>query len=356
MIRRLQLLDVLRFFLALWVAIYHLCGGHGWFQYMKYPYGNLIKGDKLGFFSSFVSLGYVAVPIFFVLSGYVIVLTSKNKSGSEFVAYRFSRLLPGFLFSFFLTLLFFRYGFKDIVSIKFDNLISTLNGSWETFRELPIVGSYWTLWVEAKFYLLFVLVLVLYKKIKYEKKVFTFIAFWLITEYFLVLEDSLVSKILISEYAMYFILGGLLALLTLTKEKFGILVLMCSCLVFTIYKIRLWIFEWSPTNPTLWRFGVLLFLGGVVVIMISSKLNFKKPKLIKNLAVLGQSSYLIYLLQESLGMPLTSYLVLNGFQIRFAILFSLILMVAVSLFFSAKIEPKIINIVRTKLLLSFKEM
>lgn len=356
MIKRLQLLDILRFFLALWVAIYHLCGGHGWFQYLKYPYGNLISEDKLGNFSSIVSLGYVAVPIFFVLSGYVIVLTSKNKSASEFIAYRFSRLLPGFIFSLVLTIVLFRYGFSNIVSIKFDNLISTLNGSWESFRELPIVGSYWTLWAEARFYLLFVFVLLFYKNIKYEKKVFIFISFWLITEYFLVLENSIVSKVFISDYAMYFILGGLLALLSVTKEKFGILVLIFSSLVFSIYKLRIWIFEWSPSNPILWRLGVVLFLVGIVVIVISSKLDFKKPKFIGNIAVLGQSSYLIYLLQESLGMPLTSYLVLNGFQIRFAILCSLVLIVAISLTFSAKIEPKLIYILRNKLLLNFKEM
>lgn len=353
--KRYALLDILRFSLAIWVAIYHLSGGHGWFKYLKHPYGNLIEEGKLGLFSSVISLGYVAVPIFFVLSGFVIVVSSKNRTGSQFIAARISRLFPGFLLSFVLALLVYRFGFDGIVSIRFNNMLSTLNGSWSSFQDTPIVGSYWTLWVEARFYLLF-LILLLFKNINYKKRVLIFFSCWLISEYFVVARDSALSQFLISEYAMFFILGGLLGLLLLMEEKFMLYFLLASALIFSVYRLRLWIFEWSPTDPTLWRLGVFLFMISILVINLSSRIDMKNGKISQMISVMGRSSYIIYLLQESLGMPLTSYLVVNGLQIRFAIVYSLLIITLISIIFCAKLETIIIDSLRNKILLNFNEV
>lgn len=140
-ISRYWLLDIIRILAALWVAIYHLTGGHGWFASLKHPYGNILLEGKLGIFSTLVRLGFLGVPIFFVISAFVIVQSGKNKSPLEFFVARFTRLAPGFIFSILLTLMFCSYGYRGENSLNLTKIISSFGLLWESKGLSPIQGS-----------------------------------------------------------------------------------------------------------------------------------------------------------------------------------------------------------------------
>ncbi|MDY7020398.1 MAG: acyltransferase family protein [Cyanobacteriota bacterium] len=73
-------LDTLRGLSAIWVVLYHFNG-------------RIPEQDNL--YYQFTRLGYIGVPIFFIISGFCIQLAAKSsKSMSDFFWRRFSRIYP----------------------------------------------------------------------------------------------------------------------------------------------------------------------------------------------------------------------------------------------------------------------
>ena len=355
--RRFQLLDLLRIFAALWVGIYHLSGGHGWFPYLKHPYGNILDQGKFGALSPLIRLGFLGVPIFFVISGFVIVTSSKKKSADEFLIARFSRLVPGFIFSLALTLSVCKFGFNPPVSITFEKLISTLNLSWAPSNSSPIQGSYWTLWPEVRFYgLFFVFVLIFKKHAKFERKVTIFFIGWLCTLWLSTGSGTLLGVISISDYAIYFILGGFIAIASNRKKIAGILPFAFAGLLIAVINLRHWIIDWDPKHQMDWSLGCVIFLVALLLIGVSRRVKFKDVWVQSTISILGKASYTFYLLQEGFGIPITSFLVFHGMQIRYAIGFSMISVLAISVVFTIWVECRVIKSLKDRFGGGLKEL
>jgi peptidoglycan/LPS O-acetylase OafA/YrhL len=145
-------LDVLRAIAILCVFFFH--SHEIWLEQ------NLINA-KVDFFHLF-SFGWIGVPIFFVLSGFVIQLSflnSKKFTVIEFYQRRFWRIYP----SYFLALVTFTVledrSLKQFITHAL--LIHNLRGGWF----FAINPSFWTLAVESQFYLLYPLILIARRKI-----------------------------------------------------------------------------------------------------------------------------------------------------------------------------------------------
>ena len=101
--------------------------------------------------------GYLGVNLFFIISGFVILWSSQNKGGTDFIVSRVLRLYPGLWICIFLTsgalvLSGAPPSFRQIV-VNFTMLPSVFNAAY-------IDGVYWTLFVELKFYAFVFIVLV----------------------------------------------------------------------------------------------------------------------------------------------------------------------------------------------------
>jgi peptidoglycan/LPS O-acetylase OafA/YrhL len=89
---RLPALTSVRFFAALWVALFHM-------QAMKAFYFGAAAVRQ------FASVGYCGVSFFFVLSGFILVYTYQGRSTSlrEFWQARFARIYPALAFALLIT-------------------------------------------------------------------------------------------------------------------------------------------------------------------------------------------------------------------------------------------------------------
>src|SRR5882724_4206152 len=90
-------LDGLRFLAALMVIAFHFgFRGHAESGYLSLDFPEL---------SPVVRYGYLGVPLFFMISGYVIPWSIKGRTLRYFAAHRFIRLYPTFWFCLVFTLL-----------------------------------------------------------------------------------------------------------------------------------------------------------------------------------------------------------------------------------------------------------
>lgn len=132
-------IDLLRGICALAVFAFHLC-----YQYPsthRTQWGEMLPGVT--------RFGYLGVPVFFMISGYVISKSAEFRSRPMFLASRAARLLPGFWFALVLTLV------ALALSSQLPSLVTILANvaivaQW--FGRPYADGVYWSLTAEIAFY------------------------------------------------------------------------------------------------------------------------------------------------------------------------------------------------------------
>ncbi|MDO6527414.1 acyltransferase [Motilimonas sp. 1_MG-2023] len=160
---RIDNLDALRALAALSVFFYHIAE---------------VAGNP---FHNFFNMGGIGVDLFFVLSGFCIgmsVIRSQEWCWKNFARKRFLRLAPAYYFSILIIvllvmpeLLFNRTGYLDI----FTHLTFIHTYSYQTHGSIN--GVYWSLGVEASFYVLMALSAVFLRD---SRKIWPTLALWII--------------------------------------------------------------------------------------------------------------------------------------------------------------------------------
>ncbi|MGB7433287.1 MAG: acyltransferase [Ahrensia sp.] len=137
-------LDVLRFLAALWVVATHY--GHIGPAWEMVGYG-----VPEGAIFPFLRYGYLGVPIFFCLSGFLIAHVSANTDAIRFGANRVLRLMPGFWISMTLTAIITAM-LGTPHGISFAQWVANLTLVPQFFGFGFVDGVYWTLVYEFIFY------------------------------------------------------------------------------------------------------------------------------------------------------------------------------------------------------------
>jgi peptidoglycan/LPS O-acetylase OafA/YrhL len=128
---RLTTVELARFAAATSVVLYHF-------------------GGKLGPLAKVTRFGYLGVPLFFIISGYVISLSAGNKSANAFAVSRFVRLYPTYWAAITFTVLVTAMCGKYIYTPA--QILANLTMLNDYFKVPNVDGVYWTLQVELKFY------------------------------------------------------------------------------------------------------------------------------------------------------------------------------------------------------------
>lgn len=197
--RRFHDIDVLRFLAAVSVMLLH-------YLVRGFADGDIYSPVFYGDAANLVKYNYLAVNLFFMISGFVILMTAEGGTALSFLRSRLLRLYPAYWFcctvSFVLTYFFINHIFTLTVPRYLFNL-TMFNGF---FGIGYVDGVYWTLLVELKFYLLVLCVLLLRKMPKIEY----LLAGWLLICVFQAFcRIPLLDKYLITNYASFFIAGCL---------------------------------------------------------------------------------------------------------------------------------------------------
>ncbi len=142
---RLAALDGLRFLAAASVLLFHYTArtSQAWDQPTQSIFGGIHEITRYG---------YLGVDLFFIISGFVILMTAWGNSLQKFVASRVARLFPAYWAGVILTggmLLATGSLLKDISPIQ---LIVNLTMMHKAADVASVDGAYWTLWIELRFY------------------------------------------------------------------------------------------------------------------------------------------------------------------------------------------------------------
>ena len=194
---RLHALDVLRFVAALSVVVYHYTArGRGWHTPVRQLFPALHVVSQYG---------WMGVELFFLISGFVICMSSWGRRIGPFFVSRVARLFPAYLVAVVLTasVVTIWPGFslnsnKDNILINFTMLDIPLGGR-------PVDSVYWTLFTELIFYLLFAIVV--WRGLTYQRAV-AFCVLWTTASVIVPTFASRFSGIVLQpEYSPYFIAG-----------------------------------------------------------------------------------------------------------------------------------------------------
>jgi exopolysaccharide production protein ExoZ len=173
--QKINSIQFLRGLAALIVVIYHTAG------YIKVNFSPVV------FLDDFFNFGFAGVDLFFVISGFIILFTSKKyinnpESIGEYLKKRFVRIYP--IYWIILSILFLLSWFipfllnKNVFKTEFpDNFSSYINTIFLLPKHLAINAASWTLSYELYFYLVFSLI-ILSKKLKFIPLLILAISFY----------------------------------------------------------------------------------------------------------------------------------------------------------------------------------
>jgi len=293
-------IDFLRFVAAVAVVLFH------------YMYRGFAKGGSspISFapFDQYAQYGYLGVHLFFMISGFVILLTAMKRDVSQFVISRIVRLYPAFWAGVTFSALMIVFFGGELFSVSFSQYLSNLSMVDGYLGVKPIDGVYWTLLVEIKFYAL-IFALLLFKRVE---NIDWFLGAWLA-----VLVVNIVAPLpkaiqffLFPEWAPYFISGAVFFLLKLRGIKAGYLALLAVSYILVLYEIKneavlLTDYYSTAFSAVIPMVVVTLFFLIFGLIIVNKLTFFRSIWAVK----IGALTYPLYLIHQNVG-----YILFNLFD------------------------------------------
>ncbi|MFF4838141.1 acyltransferase family protein [Streptomyces sp. NPDC001315] len=294
---RLRALDGLRLLAALMVCMYHFAGKNGevaesWHQ---------SPGQMFPTLSQAATYGSLGVQFFFVISGFVICMSSWGRTLGAFFRSRVSRLYPAYWVAIVLITA-AAYIMPVVVRpLRSDELLLNLTMLQQPMGANRVLGVDWTLWVEVRFYALFALCVV-WRGVTYQRVVL-FCCLWTTAGVFARVADTpLTDELVMRDHAPFFI-GGLALYLI---HRFGSNMLLWGIVVMSFLLGQ----RYSVT--ALWHPGpqgdfhrdphviqVIVFLAFATVAVVA--LGWTRWANWRWLTVAGALTYPFYLVHEHLG-------------------------------------------------------
>jgi len=292
---RFHEIDLLRFAAAFSVLLYH--------------YTFRSSGTDIRVAVTFPELapifkyGYLGVELFFVISGFVVLLTALGRNARQFVVSRATRLYPAYWSCVAITFVTILLLGGDLYSATFPQFLVNLTMLQEFAEVSPIDGVYWTLTIELKFYLL-VFLLVLARQIHHLQQ---FLGAWLLASAFLDYFPgyNAIRFFLFPGYSYFFIAGAAFLLIRLHGiSPYRLLLLAASyvgALHFGVVEgSTLARFFRGEFDPLVIALILSLFFGLFYLIALGKTKSLGRPGFI----VIGALTYPLYLLHQRIGFML----------------------------------------------------
>lgn len=335
---RIPELDLLRFIAALAVVFFH-------YAFRGYAADDLTS-MHYPMMEPIARYGFLGVHLFFMISGFVILMTAGNASIKKFIASRAARLLPAFwvccTITFLMTLAIGGDRFTATWPQYFVNML-TLGGG---FGADPIDGAYWSLGAELRFYRLVAIVLIIGQIGRSERWLFGWLVATVLVEAFPFIK---LKTFLVTDYAGFFIAGAACFLIRAHGLSRSRITLVCAAWALSLYHE----FQLLPyfsehfglnLNPVVIAVVMTSFLAVLLVLALRPTPVFTSPRWVW----FGALSYPLYLIHQNVG-----YMLFNvvGGTIDRDVLFWAVIAAAIgfSLLLHVGVEKPVANPLKRKL-------
>jgi peptidoglycan/LPS O-acetylase OafA/YrhL len=279
---RLQALDLIRFIAALAVVLYH---------YLAQPNSSFPQ------LAAIAQFGYLGVPLFFMISGFVIAASAEQRSPLQFVISRAARLYPAYWIAvLFTSVILWLLGSTTPSALQILANLTMLN---DYIGIANIDGVYWTLQVELKFYACVFLLMTLRLLHLYH----FWLPIWVIVTliYLMTGHPSKMGWVINPGYSCYFISGICLYLIwknkqsTITNLTLGISTLLC---IFQTYHQASSFIANNNAASSLIASVLVLSFHGIFLLIAFHKMTMTTNPIYP---LLGGITYPLYLLHNQVG-------------------------------------------------------
>jgi peptidoglycan/LPS O-acetylase OafA/YrhL len=196
---RVEALDLLRLVAVLAVVLYH-------FGFWGPAAGGI---PALPWLAPFAKYGFLGVPVFFIISGFVIAYSAEGRTAAGFAIARFSRIYPTFILCMTLTFLALLFWgpphFQTSPAQWLANLLIAATALGQPYMD----AAYWSLVIEVVFY---AWVAVLIAVGLFPRRIDAIILIWLAITFAneLTIDAPLVEKLFLADDSGFFAVGLLI--------------------------------------------------------------------------------------------------------------------------------------------------
>lgn len=241
---RFAALDALRFLAAMAVLAFH-------FTAREHDSWGSSPSSAFPTLSDFTAYGAFGVDLFFVISGFVILMTAWDRRLPQFIGSRVGRLAPAYWAGVLLTSFLLVVLWPGRKPLSFPQVLVNLTMLQEALGISHVDGVYWTLWVELRFYVLIAVFIAIGLTVG---RVIAVAALWPPVAIIAAqTEATFLADVLIAEYAALFA-GGMMLYLLLHNPRSTIvwLVLIGNVILSAVWsgqRTSATIAATTPTDP-----------------------------------------------------------------------------------------------------------
>ena len=353
---RLAAMDGLRLVAAAMVAAYHFLGTptpHFW--------GQTELRDFAPFLHETSRYGWLGVEFFFAISGFVICMSCWGRTPAQFTVSRIARLFPAYWCAVLLVVALVLVSglghWSAAIRIDPRTVLGNLTMAPGALGLELVDGVSWTLWVEARFYLLMAVLLVF--GLSY-RRVVTFCGAWLLAGVIaLELHSPLLDEFVLPRYTGLFVAGIVLYLM----HRFGQSLLLWLLLGFawsyelTVLELRVADHATVPPGESRPSWAVCaavltLCLGLLALTGVGPLTRLRRRWLV----TAGTLTYPFYLVHQSIGIPMAKGLMRTfprlGPLPSMAV--SVVCMLGLSLLIHTTVERRLGHLLRQRLTLDMR--
>lgn len=288
-------LDLLRVLAAIYVLLYHFTHRY------NEIFTGVISEDNI------FSHGYLGVPAFFILSGYLVTKSyNKNRLLTRFYKSRLLRIYPTYIFSMSLTFLISSLLIFNERSISLIDYFINLFVFADYLGYKPADSAYWSLYIECAFYIVLPLIV--------SKKGIIFIVLVLLSFVNYFVDVYILNVLTLFNWISFFYIGYFLSLRK--KNHYNIFFLLISLVNIFNYK------------------GYEYFLTSIIIYMYMYSLpeiKVQNVRITKAISALAAISYPLYLLHQNIGYVILNYLRhigISNFSVKCVITITTVLVLA----------------------------
>jgi peptidoglycan/LPS O-acetylase OafA/YrhL len=302
---RLAELDLLRFVAALAVLAFHYLVAYAsvWGER---------PAELFPAIAPYAGLGILGVELFFVISGFVILMSAWGRGLGAFARSRIVRLYPAYWLS--LGAVAALYGLTSATALDphlpADDYLVNATMLQRLFGVTDATGVYWSLWVELRFYLLMAILVII--GVTYNR-VLVLGGLWLAAALGArLLDHEIINEIVMPRYAPYFVAGMALYLIHKRGSAWlpwiyvvaGWTMALDSALGRVDRRIAAAGFKNMPVTDT----GVIITITLIFGAMALVALGLLRLPASRTLTALGGTTYPLYLFHSSVAVALVPLL------------------------------------------------